>query len=35
MSDLVFVTVSVAFFLVAIWYGGGCERLMTGGRNDA
>ena len=32
--DLVFVTATVAFFVIAVVYAGGCERLK-GGRTDA
>jgi hypothetical protein len=34
MGDLIFVAASVMFFLIAVVYLGGCERLR-GGRDDA
>jgi len=34
MIDLIFVAATVAFFLIAVVYASGCERLK-GGRGDA
>jgi hypothetical protein len=34
MTDLIFVAATVAFFIVAVVYAAGCERLK-GGRGDA
>jgi hypothetical protein len=33
MSDVIFVAASVAFFLIAGWYLGGCQALIKGGPN--
>jgi len=32
MSDLIFVTLTIVFFLLALAYVRGCERLQSGGR---
>ena len=35
MSDLAFLAASLVFFAVAVWYVGGCRRLMKGGGDNA